>query len=67
MSASPAQPGSRPYRARTDDPKTERITINLPEALKHALEAEADREQRSMSFIVLQALRDYLKGRTGLE
>ena len=62
MSASPPQPGSRPYRGRTDEPKTERITINLSEPLKQALEAEADREQRSMSFIVLRALRDYLKG-----
>ena len=37
---------------------------NLSEPLKRALVAEADRERRSMSFIVVLALRDYLKGKT---
>ena len=51
----------RPHRARTDNPKTGRITINLPESLKRELEAEADREQRSMSFIMVVALKEYLR------
>ena len=63
-SANRSEPEPRPYRDRTDEPRTERITINLSEPLKRALVAEADRERRSKSFIVVLALRDYLKGKT---
>ncbi len=47
------------YRAGDRD---ERITIRLPAALKTALEAEAERERRSIADIVIPVLeREFMK------
>lgn len=49
----------RMKRATTsDDARTSQITIRLPQRLRDALDAEAERERRSIADLVIFALED---------
>lgn len=40
---------------------TEGLRVNVDTALKAAIEREAARQDRSVNYVIRQALRDYLK------
>lgn len=42
----------------------ERMTLRLPSMLKQKAQKEASTQERSLSWIIIKALEQYLKGKT---